>query len=447
MRMPGVSGHADTRLGGIRGCEVLLGSSGAQPWSGCFCCVYSEVLLQGCPFRPWPSGEGSPSGCATRSFVGYAALKPSSLGRVQSRAGGASLTYRTFSQEATCALRPLRAPFIPYSSRQAKSAATAYEVALLNMRGGRMRKKGPVSVILVMAMLVVANLTFHPLASASPSDALLDDEAPIDVFLEGDRPLQEMRENAEGESVRSSLAPLKPPDDTRSADLRAPAAWADGRIKVTVSTVNLGKTRNDWQYPRAGVPAWITCPSYNAGGVELLDSNSALVGSFSGASAYEFVGLEEGTYTLKLTYDPDALVVLKNIVNGSDPMQNIVRDAVIQIVVTQEKPTHTYHVVYEPKAYGFKTTTAIGTFQSGGNKRVYYKGENLQVPNTDPVSSSYAPFLNSHNGIYYGDSPNQYTGMNTLEIPMLSDSEKKKRILFCGMEAERGYEWQGLFHG
>ena len=70
--------------------------------------VYSEVLLQGRPFRPWPSGEGSPSGPATRSLVGYAALEPSSLIRVQSRAGGASLTYRTFSQEAPCALRPLR---------------------------------------------------------------------------------------------------------------------------------------------------------------------------------------------------------------------------------------------------------------------------------------------------------------------------------------------------
>ena len=70
--------------------------------------VYSEVLLQGCPFRPWPSGEGSPPGPATRSLVGYAAPKPSSLIRVQSRAGGASLSYRTFSQEAPCALRPLR---------------------------------------------------------------------------------------------------------------------------------------------------------------------------------------------------------------------------------------------------------------------------------------------------------------------------------------------------
>jgi hypothetical protein len=70
--------------------------------------VDSEVLLQGCPFRPWPSGEGSPSGPATRSLVGYAAPKPSSLIRVQSRAGGASLIYRTYSQEDSCALRPLR---------------------------------------------------------------------------------------------------------------------------------------------------------------------------------------------------------------------------------------------------------------------------------------------------------------------------------------------------
>ena len=226
--------------------------------------------------------------------------------------------------------------------------------------------------------------------------------------------------------------------------------WAEGAITVSTKYLKPDTYRNDLQYPWKGSLAWLRLNGYAGGAAELYkkEANNTLrpIGSFSESSSYTFTNLEEGEYTVRVSLlDDPCFVLFPSVVNGG-PTELVATGEYNDITVTRNdtaaRPAQKW-VAVEFRAYGFKTTTDIGTFVKGTDtqkkEKEYYPTtgpngiRNWTVENTGNDKDSY-PTLSTHSGIYHGDNANLYTGMDDLEVPVLNDEEKAKGYTFIGWE-------------
>jgi len=200
-------------------------------------------------------------------------------------------------------------------------------------------------------------------------------------------------------------------------------AWAEGKIEFGVGTINADDSRNNWQEPRGGYTTWGLVSWLSNIEVSLLDENmNGLKSMRSQGKMLSFEGLEAGSYYLRLEAADEKWVINEGRSNiDESPWER--EKTVGPIEVGPGLSVKSVKWVLEPRAYGLKLITDdIGYFESSGtSERVYYEGFNTTFQNDGNPA-----VFSTHNGIYYGDSASLYSGMNTLEVPTLSDEEKVK---------------------
>ncbi len=203
------------------------------------------------------------------------------------------------------------------------------------------------------------------------------------------------------------------------------------KIKLESDYVSPNSYRDALQSPKYGSLAWLRLPTWSNGAAVLLNANGEQIASASGNGQIAFENLPAGTYTIRLTpLEWGTHVIFASVVNGG-PMANLLTEYETTVTVADGQ-TLSYVAVYEPKAYGFSTTTEVGTFADGQKQKVYYEGWNRTQENKDSSTSASNPYVSSHNGIYYGDSASLYANMNDLEVPTLSAEEAAKGYMFAG---------------
>lgn len=205
-------------------------------------------------------------------------------------------------------------------------------------------------------------------------------------------------------------------------------------ISVDFGFVEPDNYRNTFQYPSGGSVAWMRLPYFSSGALDLLNESGEVVRSFTGSSRPRMTNLPAGTYTLRVTaLDRGPYKIVRGVVNGG-PIDFLLTEYETEVVL-EEGQSKLFWVALEYAAYGLKTTTDVGTFENGTTEHVYYEGWNGHFQNKDASSSANNPILNTHNGIYHGDSASQYN-MNKLEVPTLSDEEVAKGYRFEGWQIE-----------
>lgn len=211
-------------------------------------------------------------------------------------------------------------------------------------------------------------------------------------------------------------------------------------IKVDIGFVDPDANRTSAQYPAGKSYGWLSLPYYSRGAVDIIDANGVTVASITGQARPEITNLPAGTYTIRLTnldtkneQGESIYAIVAAVVNGG-PISNLLTEYETEVTV-EEGQTITYYAVVEYRAFGFKTTTDVGTFANGTQEKVYYEGWNGQFDNTDPSRKGTNPIFSTHNGIYYGDSMSQYNA-NKLEEPVLSEDEAAKGYKFLGWQLE-----------
>jgi len=235
------------------------------------------------------------------------------------------------------------------------------------------------------------------------------------------------------------------------------AQWSfPGEIELTIKLVNL-----DWyadlQYPKYISYAWLLQKFYGGGAASLKNSAGVTVDSFTGAYRYTFKDLPPGEYTIVLdVLDNPNLILVGGVHNGTPPGDNLILSPDsdrLKVTIQEDSETIRRFVLLEPRAYGFRTKTDVGTFSaeppssevpgapsSDGKEYVYYdvreKGNNWDIDNPDPDTLPYAPYAHHHLGIYHGEHASLYKGMESLKVPVLSDDEKKQGYEFKGWKLE-----------
>ena len=227
--------------------------------------------------------------------------------------------------------------------------------------------------------------------------------------------------------------------------LRAPLrAGGTGKIRLAFGWVAPDGWRNNKQFPRGASMGWVSLPYYSNGAAELLDSSGNVVESYTGEAEHVFTNLAPGTYTIRISLlDSGNYEIVESIVNGSSGRPD-------HLITTYESTVEVPDgssaeilrwVVVEYKAFGFKTTTTIGTFENGTQVKDYYPNtkdgkRNWSYPNTDPSRVDTNPTFNTHSGIFYNDSASLYSGMGKLEVPTLSAEEEAKGYTFEGWKLQ-----------
>lgn len=220
----------------------------------------------------------------------------------------------------------------------------------------------------------------------------------------------------------------------------ASGAPSGATLKLEFGWISPDSYRNAAQDPSGRSFGWLGLPYWNNGAAALKDSNGNVVDSYTNQARHEFKIFEPGTYTIDLSpvMNSGKYYIVKSIVNGG-PISHLIesnQSSNLQVNITsndvQDGNTILRWVVIEYKAFGLKTTTPIGEFANGTKAREYYYGGNWDFVNTDPSTKTNNPTLNTHNGIYYGDSANLYSGMNSLEVPKLNAEEAALGYQFMG---------------
>ena len=260
--------------------------------------------------------------------------------------------------------------------------------------------------------------------NASPEELQQND--PDDAFEEEPDLANGTPPNSDGQNNPGALMPqsaLSPANDSETIGTSV--------INLESGFVVPNNYRDAWQDTGYGSAGWISLPYWGSGAAELLNANGDVVRTATGNARISFAELPAGTYTIRLTpLDWGPYLTVAGVTNGG-PMSNLLTDYETQVTVEDDQ-TVTYVVVYEYKAYGFATTTSIGTFENGSTTKTYFEGWNKSFPNPDSTTSARTPIVNSHNGIYHGDSASLYKKMNDLEVPTLSEEEAAKGYTFAG---------------
>lgn len=213
--------------------------------------------------------------------------------------------------------------------------------------------------------------------------------------------------------------------------------WAEGKIELSFGWVSPDEYRNSWQSPAAGDTSWLRLPYFSNGAAALIDSSGEEVASYTGEARHTFSGLKAGTYTIRLTVlDSGIYKIVHGVVNGG-PIPHLITEYESTVEVTEgNTSTILRWVALEYKAYGFKTVTDMGSFKDGSKEKTYYTGWNGYSENTDPSTASGHPYLNTHNGIYWGDHAGQYSNMTSIEEPVLDAAEQANGWRFIGWKCE-----------
>ena len=291
-----------------------------------------------------------------------------------------------------------------------------------------MRRTLSLLLTVAMAIMLLSPAT-HALAQNTNDDMGaegLQQNDPDDAFEEEIDSEQDALANNNGQINLGAIIP------------QSDVAPADDSQTIGTSVINLesgfivpNNYRDAWQDTGYGSAGWISTPYWGSGAADLLNANGDVVRSATGNAHISFANLPAGTYTIRLTpLDWGPYLTVAGVTNGG-PMSNLLTDYETQVTVNDGQ-TVTYAVVYEYKAYGFATTTSVGTFENGSTTKTYFEGWNKSFPNPDSTTSARIPVVNSHNGIYHGDSASLYKKMNGLEVPTLNEEEAAKGYTFAG---------------
>ena len=218
--------------------------------------------------------------------------------------------------------------------------------------------------------------------------------------------------------------------------------WPGGTIKLELRFAHPYKYR-DVQYPSYTYASWILLPYWD-GSATLYDSDGNMVESYTNESRHEFKNLPAGEYSIRLDSLNEGIYSLFQGVHNGSPKSDIIiwseDSPLLNVTVTEGNSTPILRwVVLEYKVYGFKTVTDVGTFGPAANtpgqpsddrkEYVYYGGGSWAM--TDyPNPEDYIPYVQTHDGIYWGDHASQYRGMGSLQIPTLSDAEAARGYVF-----------------
>lgn len=219
---------------------------------------------------------------------------------------------------------------------------------------------------------------------------------------------------------------------------------ARGEIAISsICIVSPDKYRNDSQYPSYAAFQWAPLPYWNNGEAELYrkgEDGEVLIGSFKDKHQYTFSGLEDGVYVIRFPFlQTGNYALVHGVYNGTELLSNLITDDGTEIEIINGSQVKC-HVVVEHKAFAFRTTTHIGHFGNGTQTKDFFptttsdglRNWAIMNPNNN---SSYA-IINTHSGIYYGDSADVYKGMNSLEEPVPNEEEKAKGYRFVGWKLQ-----------
>lgn len=228
------------------------------------------------------------------------------------------------------------------------------------------------------------------------------------------------------------------------------ASSADRHVQYSNYDPSVPWENND-NHPWFTYHSWVFLP-YWPGSATLYNSAGRVVESYTNETRHEFKNLPAGEYTIKLdSLDEGIYSIYQGVHNGAPRSQIIIwsEDSPLLKVTVREGDTANIlrWVVLEYKVYGFKTVTDVGTFgpatntatpgqpSADGKEYVYYGGGSWGVEDY-PNPETYIPYVQTKDGIYWGDSASQYRGMGSLQIPTLSDAEKDLGYKFKGWKLE-----------
>ena len=240
--------------------------------------------------------------------------------------------------------------------------------------------------------------------------------------------------------------------------------WAGGTIKLEFGFASSADRHVQYSNYDPSVPwenndnhPWFTYHSwgflpYWPGSATLYNSAGRVVESYTNETRHEFKNLPAGEYTIKLdSLDEGIYSIYQGVHNGAPRSQIIIwsEDSPLLKVTVREGDTANIlrWVVLEYKVYGFKTVTDVGTFgpaantatpgqpSADGKEYVYYGGGSWGVEDY-PNPETYIPYVQTKDGIYWGDHASQYRGMGSLQIPTLSDAEAARGYVFKGWKLE-----------